>query len=227
MHARTSSLFAFKCHGDLYTILCSFVAYRFKAVFTLCTGRTFSLAMEGLWKSRALGGRDACIPPFKMPSMDVGSLHHKDIMRDSYWPKMLLFALDDLFYIYDQIKRQRRPDEKIVVTYEILCFSMNWCTNQWHGLEKTSVPNALALLNVDDAHHLEHLAWAVYDSTLLVGPQPKLPGDHPWCMVLAGMHNHIYRGCDDAAHCLLHMLGSWGCQEQIEVLWRGGKRSSM
>ena len=45
----------------------TFVAYRFEAVFALHTGRTFSLAMEGLWKSRALGGRDAC--------MDVGSLH--------------------------------------------------------------------------------------------------------------------------------------------------------
>ena len=91
-------------------------------------------------------------------------------MRDSYWPKMLLFALDELFYIYSQIKKQRRADKKIVVAYEILCLSMNWCTDQQHGLEKTGVPNALALLNVDDAHHLEWLTWAVYDGALLVGP---------------------------------------------------------
>ena len=46
------------------------------------TGRTFSLDTEGLWKSRVLGGRDVCIPPFKMPNMDmdVGSLHHKHVM---------------------------------------------------------------------------------------------------------------------------------------------------
>ena len=37
-------------------------------------------ATEGLWKSGALGGRDACIPPFKTPSMDVSSLHHEDMM---------------------------------------------------------------------------------------------------------------------------------------------------
>ena len=195
-------------------------------MFTLRTGRTFSLAMEGLWKSRALEGRDVCVPLFKMLSMDVGSLHHEDIMRDGYRPKMLLFALDALFYIYDQTEKQWRPDKKIIVAYEILCLSTQWCTERWHGLEKTSVPDALALLNVDDTHHLERLPWAVYDGALLVGAWPKLPGDRPWCTVLAGLHKHIYRGCDDVAHCPPHTLGSWDCQEQIEVLQRGGRLSS-
>ena len=190
------------------------------------TGRTFSLATEGLWKARALGGRDACIPPFKTPSMGIGSLHHEDVMRDGYHPKMLLFALDELFYIYDQIKKQRRPDEKIVVAYEILCLSMNQCTDQWHGFEKTGMPDALSLLNIDDAHHLEHLAWAVYNGALLVSERPKLPGDRPRCTVLASLHKHIHQGCDDMAHCPPHMLGSWDCQEQIEVLCRGGRLSS-
>ena len=85
---------------------------------------------------------------------------------------------------------------------------MNRCTDQWHGLKKTSVPDALALLNVNDACHLERLAWAVYDGALSVGLQPELPGDHPWCTVLAGLHKHIYRGHDDAAHCPPHTLGS-------------------
>ena len=74
-------------------------------------------------------GRDACVPPFKMPSMEVSSLCHEDVMRDGYQPKMLLFALDELFYIYDQIKKQRRPDKKIIVAYEILCLSTNRCTD--------------------------------------------------------------------------------------------------
>ena len=134
-----------------------------------------------------------------------------------YVTKMLLFALDELFYIYDQIKKQWRANEKIVITYEILCLSANQCTEWQHRFEKTGMPDTLALLNVDDTHHLEHLAWAVYDGTL-VGLWPKLPGDHPWCTVLAGLHKHIYRGHDDVAHCPLHMLGSWDCQEQIEAL---------
>ena len=183
--------------------------------------------MEGLWKARALGGRDVCIPPFKMLSMDIGTLHHEDVMRDSYWPKMLLFALDKLFYIYAQIKKLWRADEKIVITCEILCLSTNRCTDWQHGLEKTGMPNALALLNMDDARHLKCLMWAVYDGALLVGLQPKLPGDHPWCTMLAGLHKHIYRGHDDVAHCMPHMLGSQDCQEWIEAPWRGGRPSSM
>ena len=66
--------------------------------------RTFSLATEGLWKSRALGGRDACIPTFKTPTMQPGSLHHEDVLCNGYQPKMLLYALDELFYIFDQVK---------------------------------------------------------------------------------------------------------------------------
>ena len=129
--------------------------------------------MEGLWKSRALGGRDACIPLFKTPAMDIGTLHHEDAMRDGYQPKMLLFTLDELFYIYSQIKNQWRADEKIVITYEILCLSTNRCTDQWHGLKKTGMPNALVLLNVNDTHHLECLTGAVYNGVLLVGPWPS------------------------------------------------------
>ena len=158
--------------------------------------------------------------------MDVGTLHHEDVMRDSYQPKMLLFTLDELFYIYSQIKNQQRANKKIVITYEILCLSMVQCTDWRHWLEKTSVPDALALLNVNDARHLECLAWAVYNGALLVGPQPELPGDHPWCTVLAGLHKHIYRGCNDTAHCPPHTLGSRDCQEWIEVLRRGGRLGS-
>ena len=100
--------------------------------------------------------------------------------------------------------------------------SANCCTDQQNRVEKTGMPDALALLNVNDVHHLEHLAWAVYDDTLLVGLQPELSGDCPWCTVLTGLHKHIYRGCDDAAHCPPQTLGSWDCQEQIEALWRVG-----
>ena len=71
-----------------------------------------------------------------------------------------------------------------------------------NGIEKTGVPDALALLNVEDVHHLEHLTWVVYDGVLLVGPRPKILGDCPWCTVLAGLQQHIYRGCNDMAHCL-------------------------
>ena len=103
--------------------------------------------------------------------------------------------------------------------------SANRCTDRRNGIEKTGMPDALALLNVEDVHHLEHLAWAVYDGVLLVGPQPKLSGNHPWCTVLAGLQQHIYRG-EDTAHCLPQTLSSWDHQERVEALHHvGGLRS--
>ena len=100
-----------------------------------------------------------------------------------------------------QVKNSQRADNKLVLAYKILCISTNCCTDRWNGVKKTGIPDTLALLNMEDVRHLEHLAWAMYDSILLVGPRPELLGDHPWCTVLAGLQQHINRGCDDAAHC--------------------------
>ena len=203
------------------------MSFLFEAVFTRWTGRTFSQATEGLWKSRALGGRDACIPTFKTPSMQPGSLHHEDMLCNGYWPKMLLYTLDELFYVFNQVKPQQGTDKKIIVAYKILCLSALQCTKQQHGMERMGMPDALSLLSMNDACHLEHLAWAVYDGALLVGGWPELPGNHPWCTVLAGLYKHIYRGHKDVAHCLPYMLASWDCQERVEALHRGDRLSSM
>ena len=88
------------------------------------------------------------------------------------------------------------------------------------------MPYALSLLNVNDACHLEHLMWVVYDRALLVGRQPELPGNHQWCTMLAGFYKHIYRGRDDTAHCPPQTLASWDCQERTEALCREGKLGS-
>ena len=52
-----------------------------------------------------------CIPTFKSPSMHPSSLHHKEVMCDGYRPKMLLYALDELFYVFNQVKKQWSMDE--------------------------------------------------------------------------------------------------------------------
>ena len=89
------------------------------------------------------------------------------------------------------------------------------------------MPDALSLLNVNDARHLECLAWAVYDGALLVGMRPKLPGNCQWCTVLASLYKYINGGCDDAAHCPPYMLASWDCQEWTEALRQEGRLCSM
>ena len=132
--------------------------------------------------------------------------------------------LDELFYIYAQIKNSHR-DEKVMLAYKILCISANRYTDRCNKTEKMGVPDALALLNVEDARYLERLVWAMYDGTLLVDPQPQLLGTCTWCAMLAGLQRHICRGHDDVAHCPPQMLGSWDHEEWVEALHHMGSLS--
>ena len=86
---------------------------------------------------------------------------------------MLLYVLDELFYVFAQIKDSHR-DNKVVLAYEILCISANRCTDRHNRIEKMSVPDALALLNIEDTQHLKCLTWAMYDGAILV-PEPGAP----------------------------------------------------
>ena len=138
-------------------------------------------------------------------------------MWEGYRPKMLLYTLDELFYIYDQVKRHREIDEKLVVAYEILSLAVPHCTERRGWVEKTSMPDTLLLVNLKDTCHLEHLAWAVYDGVLLVGSCLELPGEHQWCTMLAGIFKHIYKGRDKMAHCQPYTLALWDCQQKMEV----------
>ena len=71
-------------------------------------------------------------------------------MRDGYRPKMLLYMLEELFYVCAQIKNSQR-DDKVMLAYEILCILANSCTDWCNRIEKMGVPDTLALLNIEDA----------------------------------------------------------------------------
>ena len=65
---------------------------------------------EDEWKYKSEG-----IASHKMLTMQRDTLWHDDIMQEGYRPKMLLYALDELF---DQVKHHRGIDEKLVVAYK-------------------------------------------------------------------------------------------------------------
>ena len=124
----------------------------------------FSLATEEDWKHKSEG-----ITSFKMSTKQHGTLQNEDILHEGYKSKMLLYALNELFYIYDQVKHHRGIDEKLVMVYEILSLTMLCGTECQGGVEKQGLPDAVLQINLNDAHHLKHLAWAIYDEALLVG----------------------------------------------------------
>ena len=136
--------------------------------------------MEVLWKMRALGGRNMCVPPFKTLTLNTEMLHPEDSMRDGYHPKMLLYVLDELFYIFSQVKSLQLVDKKVIHAYEILCISANRCTDRQNGVKKTSMPDTLALLNMNDSSAsrgwsmMAHCWWAC-------GPNFQAIALGAWC----------------------------------------------
>ena len=150
--------------------------------------------------------------------MQCCTLRNEDILHEGYRPKMLLYALDQLFYIYDQVKCHRGIDEKLVVAYEILGLATLRCMELLGWVEKHGVPYVVSQINLNNTQHLKCLTQAIYDRALLVGSQPELPGDCQWCTMLVDIFKHIYRGCDDVAHCQPYTLASWDCQQRTEVL---------
>ena len=140
--------------------------------------------------------------------MQRSTLWNKDVLCEGYRPKMLLYALDELFYIYDQVKHHWGVNEKLVVVYEVLSCATLCCMECQGGVEKQGMPDAVLQINLSDNHHLEHL----------VGSQPKLPGNCQWCTVLSGTFKHSYRGHNDAANCPPYTLALWDCLQRTEVL---------
>ena len=68
-----------------------------------------------------------CVASFKLPTMQCGMLQNEDILHEGYRPKMLLYTLEKLFYIYDQVKHHRGINEKLVMVYEILSIAVLCC----------------------------------------------------------------------------------------------------
>ena len=92
-------------------------------------------------------------------------------------------------------------DEKIIVAYEIISFTVLCCTEHQGWVEKSHMPDTMLLVNLNDTRHLECLAWTVYNGALHVGNCPELLGEHQWCTMFAGIFQHIYKGHDETAHC--------------------------
>ena len=49
------------------------------------------------------------------------------------------------------------------MAYEIFSLATLHCTECQGGVEKQGVPDAMLQINLNDARHLECLAWPVYD----------------------------------------------------------------
>ena len=116
-------------------------------------------------------------------------------------PKMLLFALDELSYVYQYIDN---IDMQHVVAYEMLSFTSHRCT-EWHnGMPKPECDMhrpAMPHINLGDLGSLKRLAWAVYDGIYVPGNQPTLSDPRDWVCILIKTMTHIFHGRTLQEHC--------------------------
>ena len=110
-----------------------------------------------------------------------------DMLRTSYHPRVLMYALDELFFVFKKL-RANNFDMQSMVAYEILQIVSHQCM-EWHGSEKKKenmLGDAYPWVDFQDADGLECLAWAVYDRVFVPGNKPALSGYYDWDHVVAG-----------------------------------------
>ena len=89
-------------------------------------------------------------------------------------PRMMLYALDELFYVYRGVGTND-VDGQHIVAYEILTVVLLCCTEQCSNPKKAcnTLGNAYPRVNLNGVNGLKHLAWAIYDGVYMPG---NLPG---------------------------------------------------
>ena len=98
--------------------------HRFEAIFNWCFNATYTIDTELMWCHMSELQANFKAPTYKVM---VGMLAPVDKERMGSHPKMFLFALDELSYVYQCIDN---TDAQCVIAYEILSFASNTCT-EW------------------------------------------------------------------------------------------------
>ena len=152
------------------------------------------------------------------------SLSHKDLIpcdkeRKGLRLKMLLYALDELFYVFRKLGLND-VDGRQVLAYKILSLTSVCCTERHNG--KPIDPHMTmgvtsTMMDVDDKAWLERLTWAMYNGVLLLGDVPPLSRQHSLDRILSSTYRLIYRGKQDSEHCPTSTISSanakWALKE--------------
>ena len=156
--------------------------YRFEAIFNQCFNATYTIDTELMWHHVS-----ELQANFKAPTYEVlgGALALVDKKHVGSHPKMFLFTLDELSYVYQHV---HNTDALCIIAYEMLSFASDRCMGLCNGRPKPETS-------------LERLTWAVYDGMYVPGSQPALSGPCNWACILDKMMTHIFHGRMLWEHC--------------------------
>ena len=168
-----------------------FFLYRFEAIFNECFNIAYTIDKEPMWHHMS-----ELQANFKAPTYNVlgGALAPMDKERVDSHPKMLLFALDELSYVY---QRADNTDVRRVIAYEMLSFVSHRCMEWQNGRlkpEHDTHGSPMPHVNLGNIGSLERLAWAIYDRIYVPGNEPTLSGLCDWTCVLNKTIMHTFHG---------------------------------
>ena len=133
--------------------------FRFGVIFKEFFKGKFSKSNEHLWQHVGVE-----IAHFQMLTYERGMGSPINVLRTGSHSHMLLYMLDELFYVYKGVGGND-VDGQRVVAYEIHRVVSLHCTEQHSSQkkERNTLGAAYPRVNLSDMDGLEHLAWAVYD----------------------------------------------------------------
>ena len=134
---------------------------------------------------------------FQMPTHDRETGTPIDLRRTGTHPCMMLYTLDELFYMFWGIGAND-IDRQHIVTYEILTV-VSLCCMEWYSSPKkpcNTLGDIYPRVVLSNVNGLECLALAMYDSMFVPGNPLGhhdcwLTGHHDWSHIIAGTTLHL------------------------------------
>ena len=120
-------------------------------------------------------------PNFHAPSMSVINLHEVNLLHSGHRPKMFLFLLEEMAYVYTHVSADD-ADGLWVMAYKVLAMA----EMQYHLCKRSANPqdmtqgNAMSRVVLGDLARLERPVWAIFDGALAAGESPELRSDESW-----------------------------------------------
>ena len=149
-------------------------------------------------------------PNFQAPSLSVVNLDEVNLLCLGHHPKMFLFLLEEMAYVYTRISTED-IDGLQIMAYEVLAMA----EMQYHLHKRSTNPqdmtqgDAMSRVVLGDLAGLEKLVWAIFDGALATGASPELGPDESWERVVHGIFDKlVYIGRNPSDQCPAITMGA-------------------
>ena len=161
---------------------------------------------------------------FQMPTYEHDTGAPIDVLRTGSHPCMLLYMLNELFYVYKGVGVNDEDGQRIAA-YEILTVVLLHCMEQCGSQKKecNTLGAAYPRVNLSDMDGLECLTWAVYDEVYMPGDPPALTSHHDWERIIVGTTLHlIFHGKTNDEHCKPLTIASFNAEQAVKLMQQQG-----